>query len=341
MSAPRRSWARTVGYSVVLVGAVTFVAANRSEVPTALRALRHSRPEFVIAGIVLVFVALANQTGFHEAAQRAAGLEVGVGELARPVAAGAFLNLVVKSGAMAGIVPLVAAAKRKGRPRGATIAGYLLVNVLGHLAFACALLASLATLIVDGRFTRVDALATAVFTVTTGMQLILVGLALKSREKLQWLYGAPRRMADTLRGKHRRVDQAPLRSRSDAADELYDAVRLFARKPWATAPAAAHAIAVEAIGMAQLWCVLRALDSHAHISVAIVAYSVSVLFTIVGFLPGGIGFAEAGLGGVLVSSGLDGPTAAAAVVMYRVLELWFPMAIGAVAAHSIGRTRPS
>ena len=336
MSSPSRNLIVRWGpYLVVSVAAAAFLWANRSDVPVATRILRHAHPGFIALGLVLVLVALINQTALHRAAQRATGLEPTFGELLRPIAAGGFLNLVIKSGAMAGMAPLLALATRRNRSRGRTIAGYLLVNVLGHLAFAAALCGSLIVLIVDGRFTRVDAIATGVFALTTAMQLLLVAAAVRSRTAIRRLYAIPHQLVRALR---RREDRVEAQSSFEAADELFDSVQLFRKRPRAVMPAVGYALAVEMIGMTQLWCVLRALKIHPPLSVPVVAYSVSVLFTIVGFLPGGLGFVEAGLGAVLVSFGLTVPTAAATIVLYRLLELWIPMLIGAAAAHSVART---
>ncbi len=121
----------------------------------------------------------------------------------------------------------------------------------------------------------------------------------------------------------------------DSADELFDAAQRLRSGPRSAIRVLFFAFGVEAIGIAQLWCVLRAVGQHPRLVVPVVAYAVSVLFAIVGFLPGGLGFVEAGLGAVLVSFGLTGATAAAAVVLYRVLELWIPLIVGAIAAHGL------
>ena len=48
-------------------------------------------------------------------------------------------------------------------------------------------------------------------------------------------------------------------------------------------------------------------------------------------LPGGIGGVEIGLIGTFVLFGLPVATATAAVLLYRVIELWIPAALGIVA----------
>ena len=98
-------------------------------------------------------------------------------------------------------------------------------------------------------------------------------------------------------------------------------------------PAVMHSLLVEVLGIAELWCVLGALGIHPSLTIPLIAYAVSVLFTIVGFLPGGIGFVEVGLGTILVSSGLARTSAVAAVVLYRVFEFWLPLLLGLLASR--------
>jgi uncharacterized protein (TIRG00374 family) len=103
---------------------------------------------------------------------------------------------------------------------------------------------------------------------------------------------------------------------------------LVRRQPRRAFPVAVHAIALEAIGVVELWAAAAAVGASTSLLVAFIGYAVSVLFTIVGFLPGGIGFVEISLGAVLTSYGASIATATAAVVVYRAAELWLPLIIG-------------
>ena len=118
-----------------------------------------------------------------------------------------------------------------------------------------------------------------------------------------------------------------------ASDELFEAVSLVRSRTRAAMPAVMHSLLVEVLGIAELWCVLGALGVRSSLTVPLIAYAVSVLFTIVGFLPGGIGFVEVGLGTILVSSGLARTSAVAAVVLYRVFEFWLPLLGGLLASR--------
>ena len=336
---PRGSRWRAGAYVFLVLSATAFAAANRADIPAAGRAFREAKPGWLICGALLMGVATTNQAMLHAAAQRAAGLDTRARAVVLPVAAGAFLNLVAKSGGMAGLAPLVARAQRRRMSTGATVAAYLLVNVVGHIAFAATLAVAVALLVADGRFTSVDAVATVVFVVFSSIQFAAIAAAIRSPSALRRLYSLPGQILARVRP-HRAADQKRLPAPFETGiNDLCETGQLLRSRPRRAAPVLGHAILLELIGVAQLWCVLEALGSHVALRVPLVAYAVSVLFTTVGFLPGGLGFVEASVGTLLVSFGYAGPTAAAAVALYRLFELWLPMLFGAIAAHHLAPSR--
>lgn len=342
-SAPARrglSW-RTLWLATVVVGALAFAAANRSQVPLVAQVLRRADTRFVGLALVICALSLLNQGALHHATQRAVGLRPRFMKSVQAATAALFLNLVVKSGGMAGATAFVRA-NPGGNRRARLVVAYLLATLLGQLTFAVVLAASLVLIWEDGRLTRVDVIASLVFAgILAGVLAALVA-GLHSREALRRVHSLPRRMArraNTLLGPSRAASRDSRRGADHAgADELYDAVQVLARQPARATSALAHAFGVEALGAASLWSVLRALGTQPGWTLALVAYAVSVLFAIVGFLPGGLGFVEAGLGAVLVSYGIAGPVAVAAVVLYRLFELWIPVAVGAWTAQSLVRS---
>jgi uncharacterized protein (TIRG00374 family) len=122
-----------------------------------------------------------------------------------------------------------------------------------------------------------------------------------------------------------------------AADELHAAVQMLLAQRRRAIATFGFSILVEVIGILQLWCSMRAVGWHPGLAAPVVAYSVSVLFSIVGFVPGGLGVVEASLGALLVSMSMRSADAVAAVVLYRLVELWLPFVVGAVAAHRLRR----
>ena len=314
--------------AVLAIGAVTVLWANRADVPVAASSIRHARPSYLLLALALVVLGFVNHAALHASAQRAAGLDTRASELFTPAAAATFFNVVAKSGGMAGLTPLLRASSERRRSRGATTAAFVLVTVIGHLAFAATLVAGLVILWFDRRFTPVDAVASVAFATTAGMQMLAIVAATRSREGLRRLVSLPQRMRNWVRraGTKRPLDPTH-------ADELFEAVQLVRRNPRLVLAPVGYALVVEIIGIAQLWCVLQALDAGPSVGMAIAAYAISVLFLIIGFLPGGLGVVEASLGALLISFSLPRATAAAAVVLYRICELWIPLLAGAAAAH--------
>ena len=325
--------AHWVGALAVVAAAATFGAANRRELPPAWRVLRSAQPAWVAAAVGCTVVWFVAYGLVHRNAQRAAGLvPAPAGELAPVVVAAHFCNLVTKSGAMAGLVMFDRLGRRRGQPRGRVVAAYLLAGLVGDLAFGAVLSLGLVLVWIDGRLTPAEVGAGAVFAVVLAVRLVVLAAAVGDRGRARRLVAAPARW------RARRRHRDPAGAGEAGADELHDAVRLLRERPAAIVPAVIAGVGVEATGIALLWVALAAVGAPHSLVTAVVGYAISVLFAIVGFLPGGLGFVEASLGAVLVSSGVGPATAAAAVALYRLFELWLPAAVGAVAAQLVERS---
>jgi uncharacterized protein (TIRG00374 family) len=79
-----------------------------------------------------------------------------------------------------------------------------------------------------------------------------------------------------------------------------------------------------------LWTSFRALGTAPPLTIIWIAYLIGQLGNLVP-IPGGIGGVEGGLIGTLVLYGAPAVTSTAAVLLYRVIELWIPAALGTVA----------
>jgi uncharacterized protein (TIRG00374 family) len=79
-----------------------------------------------------------------------------------------------------------------------------------------------------------------------------------------------------------------------------------------------------------LWASFRALGFAPELTIVWIAYLIGQLGNLIP-LPGGIGGVELGLIGTLVLYGVPVVPATAAVLIYRVIELWIPAAFGLIA----------
>ena len=84
---------------------------------------------------------------------------------------------------------------------------------------------------------------------------------------------------------------------------------------------------------------LAAVGAEPRPSLVLLAFTASQLLATVPLTPGGIGFVEAGLAGLLVLAGVSPGDAAVATLAYRLVSYWLPLPAGAVAAlvHRSGR----
>ena len=329
---PRRRRFRVVAGVLLLAGVVWLLVSKRADALIAWQTILAASPGWIAVSVLLGFAFLVNQALFHRAAQRALDVHLPVGELWRSSNAAFFINTIARSGGLAGVMAFTPAAERHGQSRPRTMAAYVVVTILSQLSFAVSLMAAVVVLVRAGNLTRIDLVGSIVFGVYTLILGATVVAAIRSRSTLRRFQSAPiiakRQLLKVLR---RPVSSSTIDT--IAADDFYDAVQLFRREPRLLVWPAAHALLVEALGIALLWSVLRSVGGNIGVTGALVAYSVSVMFLIISILPGGLGFVEASLGVILTGFGMATGTAAAAVVLYRVLQLWLPFAMGALAVR--------
>ena len=76
---------------------------------------------------------------------------------------------------------------------------------------------------------------------------------------------------------------------------------------------------------------LYAVEADPRLSLVMVAYASGAVLAMIPITPGGFGFVEVGLFGVLVLSGITAQDATVATLAYRVVSFWLPTASGLVA----------
>lgn len=80
-----------------------------------------------------------------------------------------------------------------------------------------------------------------------------------------------------------------------------------------------------------LMAALLALGADADMWIILLAYVAAQLLGMIPITPGGLGFVEAGLTGMLVLAGIGAGDAAVATLMYRLASFWLPLPAGAIA----------
>jgi uncharacterized protein (TIRG00374 family) len=83
---------------------------------------------------------------------------------------------------------------------------------------------------------------------------------------------------------------------------------------------------------------LRAVGAEPNPSLVLLAYVAASLLGMLPFTPGGLGFVEAGLVGMLVLAGVGATAAAVATLTYRLVSFWLPIPVGG-AGYALFRKR--
>jgi uncharacterized protein (TIRG00374 family) len=82
---------------------------------------------------------------------------------------------------------------------------------------------------------------------------------------------------------------------------------------------------------------LYAVQAEPNPSLVLLAYVAGSFLGMIPLTPGGLGFVEAGLTGMLVLAGVDAGPAAVATLTYRLVSFWLPLPAGVVAYWLFGR----
>ncbi len=331
---------------LVLLGAFAgLIWANRVDLPVAASSLRHANLAWFAVAAAGSLAMLVNLAGLHRATQSMVGIQRGWKSSLGLAFGIYFLNQVAKSGGMAGSVLIVSEARREGQSPGAATAGYVIATVLNQLGFSLALTVGLAIAAQQHRLSRIDCIAAVAFAfLTLGFATSLLA-AIRSQAATRKVFNLPcaflrclvKARARLLSQRNCPTSPGPVDRglmSNQRADDFFAAMQILKRNPIRVVRPLCHALLSECIGVCILWASLASLGVKSAIAVPLVGYTISILFSIVGFLPGGLGIVELSLAGALVSMGITVGKAAAAVAIFRIFELWLPASIGApCAAH--------
>ena len=324
---------RTVLIAIVCAATAALVIGKRDELFVAARAIRHAQPGWLLVGLMLSAAIVVNMAALEAASQRLFGVHRTLRRTIRLTARSHFLNLVTKSGGMAGVTVFNADSRRHALSVHRTTAGYIIAEVAFHIGFTVVLILSLPQLAHDHRLNAANAIGLAVFVALTVIFLGGVVAAGRSRESIRRLHAIPGALrARVARLLHRPHDSPTVDHH--AADDLHNAVVLARRHRRGLAPLVVHSLLYPLIGVCLLWVSMHSLRVDRGFHAALVGYCIATVFSIIGILPAGLGFTEVSLAATLASYGIPSGKAVAVVCVYRVFDLWIPLAAGASAVRA-------
>ncbi len=315
---------------IVVAAAVLFIVANRSELPVAWRSLSNASFPWLLAGLFVCVSLVVSQAAIRHRGQQLLGIDRPFSRSLRLSLRGHFLNMITKSGGMAGVAPFNADARAHGVSAHRSTAGYILAELANHLGFTVVLIAALPLISNDKKLSAVDLVAMGVFALITLAFVAGVVAAARSQKSIRRLHELPNRLRNMALRRLKRPLHPEITDHH-AADDLHEAVTLARSEPLAMIPLALFTLASQVIGASLLWVVLCSMGLEHGLNTVLVSYVIATLFSIVGFLPAGLGFVEVSMAATLVSYGISTGQAAAAVGVYRLFQLWLPLAFGALA----------
>jgi uncharacterized protein (TIRG00374 family) len=314
---------------VLVLAAGWFLVSHADGFLPAITQVAGLGPTALPVGLALVALGVLNRALQAHASFRLVELPARFGTMLHLSATSYATNKVVKSAGTAGVVPFLAHADRAGQDRASVVAAYLSTKLAETVSLCCligaAVVAGAATGGLHGSALW-GAVASGIYALIVGTALVLIA---GRRSLVEAIARRARRLAFHFRNRFKRAHPQP--GGPCAGHELSCAMDRLRADPRAAIPLLGTAFAGKLLGCAGLFMVLTGLGVHLGVATTLLVYTLTLMVALVGPIPGGVGIADASLGALLVANGVAGPTAAAAVVAFRLLDLWIPLMVGAAA----------
>jgi len=329
----------TVLWLLLAIAAIAAVAANAGELIRIARTLKSARPQYLALAVCVQVVFGLNLARFYVTTFHAAGLRAQTWRFLFITSASYFINLVSNTTGLGGLAIYLAEGRRTNDPASRVSAAYMVVYVLGHLAFFIVLTTALVLLYLRGSLTTAEAVSAAVVGAIAAVIGLMLAAGLRNRASLRsaFLLGVWPLNFFARAIVHR--DLVARVSVVDTADGLYDAVAEMRRRPARFLIPFVHALGVELLSALLLYLVARALNVDIGPEIALIGYAVSLLSSLVVIIPGGIGIAEASLSLFLISMGVPSSQAIAVALGFRVFDFWLPVVNGAFSVAALRQSR--
>ncbi len=282
---------------------VAFVLRDKGEVHRIFHILRAADPLWLIVAIALgLLLQMLMGTVFAPILRRL-GTIVSKGTLVRVQLQRHVISTIIPLGGPASSLALVRGLNQQGVPATDAIYASLLNGVLGYLSFVLFLVPVVVYLLIGGTATTLVVVASAALIGLVGVLIAVLAV----------IHRAARRDS-------RRI---PQRIRTF----LNDARRHGVQPSDLLTPLLIHLL-IDLIGVVMLFTCLRAVDQQPSLTVVLAGYAIGTLFLLVTPVFQGLGAVELSMTVVLTGFGIPSGAALAAVLLYRVVEVWVPLLLG-------------
>jgi uncharacterized membrane protein YbhN (UPF0104 family) len=320
--AVRAPAARPLAGAVLVIGVLAALATSHAPSAAAtVGVLGDAHPGWLVVLLVFATAGPLLHGGLLRAGQATVGARFGRWEAIRLAAGIHAANLALRTAGAAGLAVLLVGHRDPSIGGAARSAAYVLGREVAHVCFAVVVAVALALVAIEGHVSG--------FVVAGGVLFLLSRVA---HVAVLWIAAChPRHLP-----RWRRLDRLRAHAPAFAA-----ALRGAAAHPRPLLRIAGWALVLDVVRIVWLWVALHAVGAPTSPDTAFESYGIVALLGTVSVLPAGLGAVDAGLVATLHHSGTTIAAAAAAVLLFRVAELWVPLLAGARPALAALRLRPT
>jgi uncharacterized protein (TIRG00374 family) len=301
---------------------VGFLIANASGLLDVGRAVAAADHRLTALGLACSVVAIVNRGLLNTTSHRVVGLDAELVEMTQTAAVGFAAAKIVKPGAIAGLTVFIQHGRRRGHAAASVTAACVVSAAAAFASLGVLLVAAVAVLAVRGELTGWWGAASIGFGVYTAA-IATFGVAVARNRS------AAARIARLLHCVRRRWSPAAL----DGADGPTTLDQLVAgvaavRREGMVSRLVVVATVSKLLGASMLLAAMGAAGLPPSPSEALVIYATVLATSMVSIVPGGVGVVEGSTAGLLIAAGAPAGSAALAVALFRLFDLWFPLLVG-------------
>ena len=320
---------RRAGLCLLASAGLLYLLHHRDNVVSAARVAGAAAPRDWMLGLLASVLLVVSTGGVYRECLRTAGVDVPLSRATRLSLVSHFFNCAVPGGKLSSIVLFTAEADRRTESPGRGAAGFFTAAVVGRVGLTVVALATLPLSAHAGIAPAAVVLLVAVYTTITVARVGVFALLHSREERLvRWELRARTCLRRGIRGV--RCDDSSTWS-ACVADQWALRTRFGAALGWAFAGKLA--------GAALVMVGVHAAGGSVSLATGLSIYALATVAGSLSLVPVGIGVVELTMMHSFTGSGLSITQAAAALMIYRLFQLWIPMLAGVVGL--IGLRRPT
>ena len=309
-----------IGAGVLCLGA-WFFAGHGDDIASVDHGLLSTSPWSWLQALALSAALATSTGGVARHSLRMTGVSMSFPAATRLSSASMFLCAVIPSCGMAGAPLFASQAARQMAPASTGAAGYFIACITGRLGLELAVVLSLPLLASYGIPIPLVLAALAVHAISTIVKVTVVSASRRHETTLV-------RWAAAARSRLRRASEiTPGSCPARQIVEHFAAVRWQNRDLRA---GLAWSVVGKLVGGLMVIVAVRAVDGSISWTAGFTIYVAATIIGAASFIPAGLGATDLTIGHALVESGLAPAQAAAAVLFYRLFQLWLPLVAGGV-----------